>query len=229
MEQVKDNSQLKRIIKIVLTVLYYIFIVVLLSFSIITIASRGEKSIPNVFGRGFIAVRTDSMNGDKPDSFDAGDLIYVRILNDKTREELKVGDIVTFYDYAIRSLNTHRIVEINVDEVTNEKRIVTQGDKPGAPKDLPARQIDDMLAIHTKTKKGAGNFILFVQSKTGFGLLIVLPVFILFVVQGVRFYLIIKESKKTEQPEAIDLEAEREKIRAQILKEMAEEEKKNDD
>jgi signal peptidase len=221
MEQVKDNSQVKRIIKIVLTVLYYVFIVLLLSFSIITIASKGERDIPNVFGRGYLAVRTDSMNGDREDSFAAGDLIYVRILNDKTREELKVGDIVTFYDYDLRFLNTHRIVEIN--ETSTGKSVITQGDKAGAPRD-PARPIEDILAIHTSTKKGGGAFILFIQSKLGFGLLIVLPVFILFVVQGVRFYLIIKGNKQ-----AVDLEAEREKIRAQILKEMAEKEKNTDE
>ncbi len=221
MEQVKDNSQVKRIIKIVLTVLYYVFIVLLLSFSIITIASKGERDIPNVFGRGYLAVRTDSMNGDREDSFAAGDLIYVRILNDKTREELKVGDIVTFYDYDLRFLNTHRIVEIN--ETSTGKSVVTQGDKAGAPRD-PARPIEDILAIHTSTKKGGGAFILFIQSKLGFGLLIVLPVFILFVVQGVRFYLIIKGNKQ-----AVDLEAEREKIRAELLQEMAEKEKNADE
>jgi signal peptidase len=221
MEQVKDNSQVKRIIKIVLTVLYYVFIVLLLSFSIITIASKGERDIPNVFGRGYLAVRTDSMNGDREDSFAAGDLIYVRILNDKTREELKVGDIVTFYDYDLRFLNTHRIVEIN--ETSTGKSVITQGDKAGAPRD-PARPIEDILAIHTSTKKGGGAFILFIQSKLGFGLLIVLPVFILFVVQGVRFYLIIKGNKQ-----AVDLEAEREKIRAELLQEMAEKEKNADE
>jgi signal peptidase len=161
------------------------------------------------------------MNGDREDSFAAGDLIYVRILNDKTREELKVGDIVTFYDYDLRFLNTHRIVEIN--ETSTGKSVITQGDKAGAPRD-PARPIEDILAIHTSTKKGGGAFILFIQSKLGFGLLIVLPVFILFVVQGVRFYLIIKGNKQ-----AVDLEAEREKIRAELLQEMAEKEKNADE
>lgn len=224
MEQVKDNSQLKRILKIVLTVIYYVFIVVLLSFSIITIASRGERQIPNLFGRGYLAIVSDSMSGNQEDSFDQGDLIYVRILNDKTRQELKVGDVVTFYDYSIQALNTHRIVEI-YDTLTG-KSVITQGDKVGAPRD-PARPIEDILAVHTGTKKGGGKFILFLHSKTGFGVLIVLPVFILFAIQGFRFYVLIKENKKSEQ--AIDLEAEREKIRAQILQEMAEEENKKDD
>ena len=49
----------------------------------------------------------------------------------------------------------------------------------------------------------------------------------MFVIQGIRFYVIIKGDKKP--VEAIDLEAEREKIRAQILQEMAEEENKKDD
>ncbi|MGI6787201.1 MAG: signal peptidase I [Acholeplasmataceae bacterium] len=222
MEQVKENSQLKRIVRIVLNVLYYVFIVVLLSFSIITIAARDPKKIPNVFGRGYLIVGSNSMSTNREDSIDKGDLIYVRILNDKRREELKVGDIVTFYDYAISALNTHRIVEIN--DTTAGKSIVTQGDREGAPRD-PSRPIEDILAIHTKTKKGG--LILFLNSSLGFGLLIVLPVLILFILQGVRFYTIIRDSRKAER--AADIEAEREKIRAQILQEMAEEEKKKDE
>ena len=223
MEQTKEISRTKRIVQIVLTVLYYIFIVVLLSFSIITIASKDEGKIPNLFGRGYLSIVSDSMTGDNEDSFNEGDLIYVRILNDNRREELKVGDVVTFYDYALRAFNTHRIVEIN--ETSVGKSVVTQGDKAGAPRDA-ARPIEDILAVYSGKREGGG-LLMFLNTRLGFGLLIVLPVFILFVVQGVRIYLLYKNNKGEQV--AIDLEAEKEKIRAQILQELAEEEKKKDD
>jgi signal peptidase len=226
MEQVKDNSHIKRISKIVLTVLYYVFIVVLLTFSIVTIASRGEGNIPNLFGRGYLAVLTDSMTTDGEDSIDVGDLLYVRILNDEMRSELEVGDVVTFYDSRNKIFNTHEIVEVTKNENGETVSVVTQGRKEGAPKD-EAMSVLMVKAKLTDVKKGGGRFIIFLQSTAGFGLLIVLPVFILFVIQGIRFYLIIKGDKKP--VEAIDLEAEREKIRAQILQEMAEEENKKDD
>lgn len=230
MEQVKDNSQIKRILKIVLTVLYYVFIVVLLTFSIVTIASRGEEDIPNLFGRGYLAVLTDSMTTDGEDSIDVGDLLYVRILNDEMRSELEVGDVVTYYDRSIHRFNTHEIVKVTKNENGETIGVVTKGRKPGAPMDQPIDQPMSVAMVKaelTDVKKGGGKFIIFLQSTAGFGLLIVLPVFILFVIQGIRFYVIIKGDKKP--VEAIDLEAEREKIRAQILQEMAEEENKKDD
>lgn len=224
MEQTKEISPAIKITKIGLTVLYYLLLLALLTFSIMTIASSGERQIPNLFGRGYLSVQTDSMNGDNKDSFDTGDLIYVRILNDKRRDNLKVGDIVTFYDATIKALNTHRIVEI--DETSTGKAVITQGDKAGAPRD-PSRPIEDMLAVYTGQNKGGGKFIDFIQSKLGFGLLIVLPVFILFVVQGVRIYILYKGNK--EEKDAVDLEAEKEKLRAQILQELAEEKKKDEE
>ena len=55
--------------------------------------------------------------------------------------------------------------------------------------------------------------------------MIVLPVLALFIFQSVRVYLLYKEKKTA--TEAIDIEAERERIRQEILEEMAEKEKKD--
>lgn len=221
MEQTQKPNQTKKIVTIVLTVLYYIFIVVLLTFSIITISSRGEDKIPNLFGKGYLAVRTDSMDGENKDSFKVGDLIYVKLLNEKSREQLKVGDVVTYFDHAIRSLNTHRIVEIN--DTPSGKSIVTQGDKAGLPRDS-ARPIEDILAVYTGKNPGAGKFIFFLNSRLGFGLLIVLPVFLLFVFQGYRVYVLYQANKKP----ALDYEAEKEKLRQEILEELAQEKKEDE-
>lgn len=213
MENTQQTNKSKRIISIVLNVLYYIVIVFLLSFSIVTILSRGEGKIPNVFGRGYLAVQTDSMEGTEKDSFKVGDLIFVRLLNDKSREKLEVGDVVTYFDSSIRSLNTHRIVEI-IDTSVG-KSIITQGDKAGAPRDS-ARPIEDILAVYTGKSSGTGRFILFLNTKLGFGMLIVLPVLLLFIYQGFKVYQLLK----VEKPEALDIEKERERIRQELLEEM---------
>lgn len=217
MENVKENKS-SQILKIVLQVLYYVVIVLLLSFSIITIASRGEKDIPKIFGRGFLAVQSDSMVGDNKDSFKKGDLIFVKILNNKSRENLKVGDVVTFYDDAIRNFNTHRIVEIEEDGT-----IYTQGDNREVSlfPDVP-RTADEYDAIYSGKMRGVGKLITFLNTRLGFGLIIVLPIAGLFVYQGVKVLLLINENKKQEQ--AIDLEAEKERLRQEILAELKKEE-----
>ena len=50
---------------------------------------EGEEDIPNLFGRGYLAVLSDSMTTDGEDSIDKGDLLYVRILTDETRAKLE--------------------------------------------------------------------------------------------------------------------------------------------
>ncbi|NMA05905.1 MAG: signal peptidase I [Acholeplasmataceae bacterium] len=225
MEQTQTSSMKEKtikVLKIVGQVFYYLLIVIILTFSIITIAAREVDKIPNLFGRGFLAVQTDSMSGPNKDSFDAGDLIYVKLLSDKGREKLEVGDVVTYFDKTIKALNTHRIVEIN--GTGDEMTVVTQGDKEGLGRDRE-RLADEMLAIYTGKTRGLGNFISFLNTRLGFGLVIVLPVLALFIFQSVRVYLLYKEKKTA--TEAIDIEAERERIRQEILEEMAEKEKKD--
>lgn len=219
MENVKENKS-SQILKIVLQVLYYVVIVLLLGFSIITIASRGDRDIPKIFGRGFLAVQSDSMVGENKDSFNKGDLIFVKILNDKSRENLKVGDVVTFYDEAIQNFNTHRIVSIE------DGAYYTQGDNREVSRfpDVP-RTVDKYYAVYSSKMRGVGKLITFLNTRLGFGLIIVLPIAGLFVYQGVKVLLLVNENKKQEQ--AIDLEAEKEKLRAEILKELKEELKEN--
>ncbi len=222
MEQ-KQTSSMKdttiKVLKIVGQVFYYVIIVVILTFSIITIASREEDKIPNLFGRGFLAVQSDSMSGTNKDSFNAGDLIYVKLLSNKGREKLEVGDVVTYFDRTLKAFNTHRIVEINGTGA--DMTVVTQGDKEGLGRDME-RPAEQMLAIYTGKTRGLGNFISFLNTKLGFGLVIFLPALALFTFQSVRVYLLYKEKKTA--TEAIDMEAERERIRQEILKEMAEKE-----
>ena len=66
MEQTQTSSMKEKtikVLKIVGQVFYYLLIVIILTFSIITIAAREVDKIPNLFGRGFLAVQTDSMSG----------------------------------------------------------------------------------------------------------------------------------------------------------------------
>lgn len=83
--------------------------------------------IPNIFGYHFFRVVSSSM---EPDIID-GDCI---ISKTTPVDEIKVGDIITFYseDPAIYNfLNTHRVVGI-IENEYGEKEFVTKGDSnPG--------------------------------------------------------------------------------------------------
>ena len=106
--------------KIALNVIFYLLILLVLLFSISNIRAKNKNDqIPNIFGKGYLNVLSDSMTGDNKDSFNVGDMIIVNVANDKKISKLVVGDIVTFYDSNLASnkgagtaLNTHRIVYI---------------------------------------------------------------------------------------------------------------------
>lgn len=249
MKSTEMKTKTFKILSIVLNSLFYVVIVLLLLFALANLKVKTTADIPSVFGRGFLTVLTPSMDGDKKDSFKEGDLIIVDLLNDKEKEDLKIGDIVTYYDSQIEyttadgimhkgGLNTHRIVDIFDDFY------ITQGDK--VVKDNPERAYDhdhpgdnadyyetvnkkDALAVHVSTWSGAGRSLQYLQTPAGFGLWIVIPTFILLMIEAallIRNVLKYNQNKNKEQLEkekAADLAKEKEIMRQQILEELKKE------
>lgn len=136
-ENVKHKKSVLDILNIVLNVIFYIFIVFLLIFSISQIVGSKEDKVKNIFGLGYETVQSDSMkttNGVemKKDSFEKGDMLWVKTIDASDVSSLKVGDIVTFWDTMSSSsgsfLNTHRIVDFSVDDKGNITGVITQGD-----------------------------------------------------------------------------------------------------
>lgn len=233
MEKSKKSNMAVRILKITLNTFFYIVIVVLLVFSLANIKVKQEDDIANIFGTGFLAVQSDSMKGTLTDSFEKGDLIFVKMLNDESRANLEVGDIVTYFDLSIHAFNTHRIKDIYTNN--GEVYIVTQGDNtPGADQPI---HLTDALALYQSKWVGAGNALDYLQSPTGFAIFVILPVVIILVFEGIvlaRNVLALNKAKmeekyalEKEQTKA-DLEAEKEKIRAQILEELKQNNKESD-
>ena len=113
-----------KVAKIVGNAVFYALIAFLLLFSIMNIrGSKDTASYPNIFGRGMLAVVSDSMDGDQEDSFQVGDLLIVKTFKEKNFNELEIGDVVTFFDPEANNgeggLNSHRIVHILKDSNGN--------------------------------------------------------------------------------------------------------------
>ena len=134
----KKNTPLF-ILKIVGNVLFYAVIITLLLFSIMNI-NAGSKNggFPNIFGRGFLSVKSNSMkrNGYLPEQYDEyeigefekGDLLLVKVVNSKNIDELELGDVITYFDKDLNNLNSHRIVNINKDTSGKLISFSIQGD-----------------------------------------------------------------------------------------------------
>lgn len=233
-----NQDQAKKVAKVgkvVLNVFFYAVIVLLVLFSFANMKLKQKDDIANLFGRGFVTVLTDSMTGDQEDSFTVNDVIFVRLLDDQSREELEVGDIVTYFSMKIPGLNvqgfiTHRIIEIFT--LDGETFLVTQGDKEGAIPDDPIN-LSETLAVYTGKLQGAGRALKYLQTPTGFALFVILPVALILIVEAVflvRNIIQINNQKLKEkiqsetQQQAFDIEKEKERIRQQILEEMKKQE-----
>lgn len=114
--------------------LFYSLIIAVLATSVLfAVSSNRDKSY---FGYRLYNVRTDSMvskDGAHTDGFASGDIILVETMD---AEQVKVGDVITFYPSRDRgSFLTHRVVETR-EELNGEQGIffVTKGD---------ANEVDD--------------------------------------------------------------------------------------
>lgn len=251
MEEKKENKTWK-IVSIVLNCVFYLFIFILLIFSISNLGMKTELDIPSIFGRGYLTVQTASMEGEEKDSFTTKDLIFVKVITDKNRDKivskLEVGDIVTFAYYSDEIgrtiLNTHRIVDFTVGS-DGKEYIRTQGDKYAMspaykynPDDLSNSKyetvaIESIKAVYTGKWSGFGSTMKFLQTSNGFLICIVLPTALFFIFEAIMLvmnFMKIKNHKSEElrtkeHEEEIarmkaELENEKEKMRAELLKEL---------
>lgn len=152
-------------VKIALNVVFYILILLVLLFSISNIRAKNKNDqIPNIFGKGYLNVLSDSMTGDNKDSFNTGDMIIVKIANKKNISKLEVGNIVTFYDYRLTSnkgagsaLDTHRIVYI--DKTNNDSYVYyTVGDKIAKQLNFDASKLNADNYLTILNSLGSNNY-----------------------------------------------------------------------
>ena len=243
MDTAKRSISIKKVLFIVLNVLFYSFILLMLLFAIANIKVKRTDDIPNIFGRGFLSVQSDSMNGNRDDSFKKGDLIFVKMLDEDDMEKLNVGDVITFYDTDLTALNTHRIVDKDPGVFIVQGDLVALDDNrkydPDGENDsnyYQAISYNEVKALHLSTWGGAGSTYDFIVDN--FEWTIVLPValiVILEIVLLVRNILSLNNAKLKEKYEKEkledlgDLEAAKEEMRKQILEELKKEQEEKEE
>ena len=246
-----ENQEMKwkKILKIVLNVVFYCLIALLLVFSITNLTRKDNLEVASIFGRGYCTVLSDSMAGDNKDSFTTKDLVLVKKVTDRNRtklvNKLKVGDIITFVQTinGKKELNTHRIVDILKDSDGKVVSFFTQGDanakmygaydkEVGDISSCENPQVADVRGIYTGKIKGMGSAMKFLQTPNGFLLCVVLPMALFFIVMLLLLVLnfVNIRKAKSEQEHAVEmeelkqrqaqmLEEEKARIRAEILAE----------
>ena len=213
------SPTIKKILSVTANVLVWLLIAVAVFFIYFSLSSKENGGVPKVFGYSPLVVQTDSMNGDKSDSFTVGDLI---IVSEPKEGDLKVGAVISFWDLidGTRQLNSHRIVRIE-GEGSNVK-YETQGDKPGAFVDETLRSRGDIVGVYRTKIGGAGKALDFLSSKWGFLICLVVPLAAFFLWRVIKLVMVAMQYKDAKKNEEEAEKAEEENARLEeIARQMA--------
>ncbi|MBE6660505.1 MAG: signal peptidase I [Ruminococcaceae bacterium] len=237
----QEQSKSKRILNTVINVILVIAIVVAVVATYVSFVSTSGNGVPNIFGLRLFSIQTDSMY---PELM-PGDLVVGTNVKDKG--ELRPNDIITYWTVidGERVLNTHRIVEIY--DGGGYWIFQTKGDNNTIEDPLTVHE-SEVVAQYKFRIPGIGKVFNYLQTSTGFLLVVVLPVFIFFIYHLVQFFRVLfeyqnvknrikyeQERGRTEdliaahakaeavrEAERAKMEAEiREQLRAEMMAEMA--------
>ncbi len=236
-EEVKEGKSLspktKKILNIVVDVIVAIVLIFAVFLAVFSIRSKakGYSGYTEIFGTAYVAVASESMDADLPsyvpegklEGFAKGDLIKIRLVDEKKAKQLEVGDVIAFKSSQIVDgklvLNTHRIVEI-IGSEGNANAYRTRGDNnPG--NDPTSVLTSEIVGVYEGKASGIGHVMLFMGSSTGFFVCIVLPTLLIVVYCAVNLILVVRKEKKVQTADAVAAkEAEKERMRQEILAEM---------
>ena len=218
------NAQAKKITKIVLNVLLWIFLVFALVMMIFAFASiSNDYGVPIMGDKVILSVVSDSMEP----TINKGDMITGKTLTLEEKKELKTGDIITFFadldGDGIKDINTHRIVAVLGEG--DDIGFRTKGDNAAK---YPTNVVDDGYTVRLDdvicTWKegdtqchGFGSFLGFLQGRVGFLCIVVIPLVLFFIYEIVRFVMMIVKLKGKDNKTISD--EEKEEIRRQAVEE----------
>ena len=235
MEATKKSPSVKKILSIVGNTILWLFVAFAIVITVIVFATNNSKSedasLSSIGGLAMVTISSDSMSkspnaadyqaGGRLEGlkgFKKGSLIFVNKLTDAEKNELKVGDVITFDsmrdlngDFISNDINTHRIAEIH--EYNGERYYVTWGDHNPNPDGVYSDEASGHAASgyivtnamilgkwNGKKMGGVGNFLDFLKTRAGFFIVIILPLIAFFLYELIRFIMVITslKGKKTE-------------------------------
>lgn len=182
----KPKTKAGKILNIVIDVILVIAILLAAVCTYVSFVSSSGNGVPNLFGAEILSVQTDSMYP----TLKAGDLIIDRVVDDPS--QLQVGDIITFWTLinGERVLNTHRIVEI--DDGGGFLVFLTKGDNNNMVDPMTVHE-SSVVGKYQSRLSGVGKVLDFLQTSTGFLIVVVIPVALFFLYQLVQFFRVLFE------------------------------------
>ena len=176
------------------TVLCIILIpILLINITLIAKSYINKDEVPSIGGTFPLIVLTDSMYPE----IKSGDLI---ICNTAEAEDIKVNDVISFFDPAGNgsTIVTHRVIEIVEED--GEILFRTRGDNNNT-EDKKLAPAENLVGVYKMRIAGAGHIAMFMQSTAGLIVCVVLPIILLVGYDFVRRR--IYEKSKKEDTDAL--------------------------
>ena len=173
---------MKKGIKIVLGFVGFIYLVVAI-FAIVCLLKKNEYGYPQFGNKTLLVIEEDN----KETGFKKGDLV---VLSKPSNDDVKVNDGVFFYDTEYKK-NTINYGNVTKREVINEKETTfTVASKSFSSEYLVGKAKD------SKIYSTIGSILNVLISKWGFFLIIIVPFFIMFMIELFAIYTELKYGKK---------------------------------
>lgn len=210
----EKNSVFKKIFNVIFYAFIAIVVVFALLMTIMSLGSKDQQGLNEVFGYYIQTVESESMTG----TFEKGDVI---ICKKADADSLQRSDIISFY-YMVqnqRIVVTHRIIDVKTNDI-GVKYFITRGD---AKENIVHEEvfIGDVIAKYTGVKiSGAGKVANFVKSKTGFLICVVIPLFLFLFWQLYSFIKTLIDIKQVNYQDEVNNQAKA--LAAEMLKQMQE-------
>lgn len=204
---------MKKAFSIIKSIFVWLMVVLAVGMMIFTIVSVNsfDRTDRDIFGYKAFIVLSDSMS--KTD-FDAGDLVLTKEVDPAT---LKVGDIIAYQstnDENYGEIVTHKIRELTKDAQGNPGFITYGTTTDKNDEDIVTYSF--VLGKYQTKLPGVGKFFKFLKTTPGYIVCIFLPFLLLILVQGINS---IRLFKRYKQEQLAEMEAEREKGRAEMAAE----------
>ena len=186
-EYMPEESKVKTIANKVLNIVLVIAIILAAVCTYVSFVSTSGNGVPSILGVRVFSIQTKSMYP----TFESGDLIFDKAVKDSS--ELEIGDIITYWTVidGQRVLNTHRIIQIY--DGGGYLIFETQGDNNTVADALTVHESEIVGVYSGKKIAGAGKIFDYLQTSTGFLIVIVIPVAIFFLYHLIQFFRVLFE------------------------------------
>lgn len=184
---VPPKSKGRRIANTIINIVLVIAIILAAVCTYTSYVSTSGNGVPSIFGLRVMSIQTESMYP----TMKPGDLIFDTAVKDTS--ELKIGDIITYWTVidGERVLNTHRITEIY--DGGGYLIFQTKGDNNTIEDSLTVHESEIVGQYNGMKIAGLGKLFDYLQTSTGFLIVVVIPVAIFFLYHLIQFFRVLFE------------------------------------